>query len=552
MLILQKTGVVSVGIKLVGLGAGAAGAGAAAGPLTAAGAAIAGGILLGIRHALAAGWKTAVSELPKLLEGVGSILNFSASGWANAILDHFSKPVRQMWAALGHFLASSFDITRHQVARAWDLMASDIASAFDIAGQHIRIVWDKIKILFLQGEDFIVRTMAKLPGPFGAPFRAAHLSIRTSLDQIKGDVAAATRHIQADWDRIHGKTVRVNFVGSGSGSIAFKQSIPGVTTGPSSQGILGFHAEGGRITGGTPGRDSVLGMLMPGEVVVPTQMVNAGAVDHLRGQLPGFAAGGAVTGMGASDRIPAAGVPFMANAEARFGRAVEGAFARAAIAKFKKDAAARPGAGPASRSAPWVTPGHGRAARRWRRRSPGPSCPSITGARTSGRPGSTSDNQESGWNAYAVNPSSGAYGIGQSLGHGHPLQPGRLQDPGHLDGATTSGTGWATATRPGHGRTSRPYNWYAKGGLVPGYASGGTVAKQGRTWLNAWRSPGTAAGPTPPTAPSSSTSRSPGCPPRSAGRRPSPARAACPAASTGSGRTPPPGRRSTSPCCARN
>jgi hypothetical protein len=33
---------------------------------------------------------------------------------------------------------------------------------------------------------------------------------------------------------------------------------------------------------------------MPGEVVVPTAMVNAGAVDHLRGKLPGFAAGGPV------------------------------------------------------------------------------------------------------------------------------------------------------------------------------------------------------------------------------------------------------------------
>ena len=33
-------------------------------------------------------------------------------------------------------------------------------------------------------------------------------------------------------------------------------------------------------------------------------------------------------------------------------------------------------------------------------------------------------NQESGWSAYAVNPSSGAYGIPQSLGHGHPYNLG--------------------------------------------------------------------------------------------------------------------------------
>lgn len=33
-------------------------------------------------------------------------------------------------------------------------------------------------------------------------------------------------------------------------------------------------------------------------------------------------------------------------------------------------------------------------------------------------------NQESGWNANAVNPSSGAYGIPQALGHGHPYNLG--------------------------------------------------------------------------------------------------------------------------------
>ena len=58
----------------------------------------------------------------------------------------------------------------------------------------------------------------------------------------------------------------------------------------------GGLARGGFIRGGTPGKDSVLGMLMPGEVVVPVPMVNAGAVDHLRGRLPGFAGGGLVLG----------------------------------------------------------------------------------------------------------------------------------------------------------------------------------------------------------------------------------------------------------------
>lgn len=52
---------------------------------------------------------------------------------------------------------------------------------------------------------------------------------------------------------------------------------------------VGLFARGGAI-----GTDTVPAMLSPGEVVVPKEMVDGGAVDHLRGQLPGFAEGGKV------------------------------------------------------------------------------------------------------------------------------------------------------------------------------------------------------------------------------------------------------------------
>ncbi len=68
------------------------------------------------------------------------------------------------------------------------------------------------------------------------------------------------------------------------------------TTRSPSSGPGGGHqlAAGGMVSGGTVGRDSVAAMLMPGEVVVPAGMVASGAVDHLRGMLPGFASGGIV------------------------------------------------------------------------------------------------------------------------------------------------------------------------------------------------------------------------------------------------------------------
>lgn len=72
-------------------------------------------------------------------------------------------------------------------------------------------------------------------------------------------------------------------------------------------------ARGGHV-GGPQGTDTVPAWLTPGEVVVPREMVDGGAVDHLRGQLPGFHRGGYVrymakggVGMAAVGLLGAAG-----------------------------------------------------------------------------------------------------------------------------------------------------------------------------------------------------------------------------------------------------
>jgi hypothetical protein len=79
---------------------------------------------------------------------------------------------------------------------------------------------------------------------------------------------------------------RLSVHGDGSWSIA---GVTGKTTVAPRTG-----AAGGLLSGGVPGKDSIPLMAMPGELIVPTGMVNAGAVDHLRGKLPGFASGGIV------------------------------------------------------------------------------------------------------------------------------------------------------------------------------------------------------------------------------------------------------------------
>jgi hypothetical protein len=67
-------------------------------------------------------------------------------------------------------------------------------------------------------------------------------------------------------------------------------------------------AGGGQVPGTGTG-DTVRAMLTPGEVVVPVGMVRAGAVDHLRGMLPGFASGGVVPGGGQSVHTGTTAVP---------------------------------------------------------------------------------------------------------------------------------------------------------------------------------------------------------------------------------------------------
>ena len=88
---------------------------------------------------------------------------------------------------------------------------------------------------------------------------------------------------------------------SGKGEWSIKESnIYPTPSGKAPNPILHPGAAAGMlVSGGTPGKDSVLLSAMPGELVVPVPLVNSGAVDHLRGKIPGFGTGGYV-GQGTS------------------------------------------------------------------------------------------------------------------------------------------------------------------------------------------------------------------------------------------------------------
>ncbi len=88
------------------------------------------------------------------------------------------------------------------------------------------------------------------------------------------------------------KAIHESVFVSGSGTFTVKAGtklgLPGGTAG-------GPFAAGGLVRAGAgPTADNVLARVSKGELIIPAKMVSAGLVDHLRGALPGFAAGGLV------------------------------------------------------------------------------------------------------------------------------------------------------------------------------------------------------------------------------------------------------------------
>jgi hypothetical protein len=143
--------------------------------------------------------------------------------------------------------------------------------------------------------------------------------------------------------------------------------------------------------GTTPTADDVIARVSKGELIVPARMVSAGAVDHLRGQIPGFAAGGyagALKGL-----QPWAQASYAASLKSITG-SIAGALAHQVAAMFATGSGALGGDAAANRALarqmfPWP-------AGMWAAFD-------------------YLEMREAGYNRFARNPSSGAYGIPQAL-----------------------------------------------------------------------------------------------------------------------------------------
>jgi hypothetical protein len=280
-------------------------------------------------------------------------------------------------------------------------------------------------------------------------------------------------------------TTPIHVLGSGKWSVTGTTITPGAAHGPQNIGAApGGFAAGGRVpfSTGTPGKDSVLVMTKPGEIFIPPEKGPMLAPALRAAGIPGFAAGGVAGSYGPGKvsglprwiggRIDATDTAIAQNTAQAILNAMASAQAQARASKAAGLGNLPLGLGPHSGSAA-VAQAFAK---------------SILWAYGWGAdqfpPLQALWNQESGWNSYAVNPSSGAYGIPQSLGHGHPYNLGDYQAQIRWGLAYIKQRYGSPSAAWAH---ERAFNWYARGGVVPGFASGGTVAGQGAAYLKAWQ-----------------------------------------------------------------
>jgi hypothetical protein len=254
------------------------------------------------------------------------------------------------------------------------------------------------------------------------------------------------------------RAVKIYMQATGSGSLTFSEKIFGhapVTGG------LAFAAEGMRVPG-FGGGDKVPAMLEPGEAVVDKHRTRKYAWLLGKMGVRGFADGGLVSKF-------ANGPVWMGNVEAKFGRTAEDMFATAALADLKANVNNTAQRQAAALNLSYLPLG-----------PRGPLSSSAAAAQAFARSilfayGWTQAqwpyelalwNQESGWNAYAANPTSNARGIPQNINGWSAYAPGDYQAQIRWGDSYIFQRYGNPANAWGH---EKAFNWYDNGGwLRPG------------------------------------------------------------------------------------
>jgi hypothetical protein len=249
---------------------------------------------------------------------------------------------------------------------------------------------------------------------------------------------------------------QVTVKASGSGSVDWGTTAP--FTGLPSKGALQFFAGGGMVSGGTPGRDSVLIAAMPGEAIVPQHLVGAVAPILKAGGVPGFASGGPISQSGLN--APGNYVSqITSTAMGALGQDLETAVIAAAKAALAQPNLSYP-AGPTG-GAQYALEMYAASL-----------FPTYGWAGNQILPLGALWERESGWNRFALNPSSGAYGIAQAL------PPTKYPPAGQAAGGSSAAAqiAWGESyiaqrygTPAGAWAHELSAGWYDSGGwLMPG------------------------------------------------------------------------------------
>jgi SLT domain-containing protein len=358
--------------------------------------------------------------------------------------------------------------------------------------------------------------------------KSARQRLITDLENSGLSAKAARKKVdelQGAIDRMHGKDVPVGVTGSGKGGVVITTS--GIAA--AGQGNVRFHAAmGGRVpfSAGIPGKDSVLVMTKPGEIFVPPEKGPMLAPALHAAGIPGFASGG-FAGM---DSALGSMAGVSAGVEGRGAAAAMAAGVKAAIAKEKASMAAMSAVGPSSGGGHvgWA-PGAG--VNQWR-------LTTLSALAQLGLPsGFVLDvlyqmMTESGGNPNIVNrwdsnwlaghPSVGlmqviagtfaayagpyrntgpfSYGVSVNPmaniyaalnygkhGRGFGTGPGQIgSGHGYAAGTPSAAPGWAVVGERGPELVKFSGGEQVVPG-VPGFATGGQVARQGAADLRAWR-----------------------------------------------------------------
>ncbi|MDZ7910798.1 MAG: hypothetical protein U5O16_03030 [Rhodococcus sp. (in: high G+C Gram-positive bacteria)] len=185
-----------------------------------------------------------------------------------------------------------WDVVWGGVTAAWDWAYGKLSAGFELLKGAFSAVGDKVG----EVKDWVVRKWDEMVGfVTGLPGRISS-AVSGMWDGVKDAFKGALNWIIDKWNNFRIPAIRVAGV-----QVSPEINFPDIAR----------FAAGGGVFGGTPGKDSVLAMLMPDEHVWTTQEVAAvGGHDEmirmrgaaLAGDLPKYAGGGAVSGPGIGDR----------------------------------------------------------------------------------------------------------------------------------------------------------------------------------------------------------------------------------------------------------